>query len=146
MDERHGDGGARDDGESGGDFERRARERLLESAERLDGATRSRLTQARHAALEELEQGRGRAFRRPALLVPAGALAAGVVAALVWVGQPGRPGAVGAAGTAGAPVVAEVAAVEDLELLAANDEPELYADDAAFYEWAGLATVEDGRG
>ena len=38
-----------DEGRS--DFEQRTRELLLESAERLPGAVRSRLTQARYAAL-----------------------------------------------------------------------------------------------
>jgi ferric-dicitrate binding protein FerR (iron transport regulator) len=124
------------DGETG--LERRARERLLDSAEHLDGRTRSRLTQARHAALAELP--RGRTFRTPGFWLPAGALAgAAMLAVMVWVGQPGSPGAPALATDAGA--------VEDLAILASADGPELYADDPEFYEWAGSAVaVEATRG
>lgn len=121
---------------SGGDtdLERRTRERLLDSAEHLDGHTRSRLTQARHAALAELPQ--GRTFRLPGFWLPAGALAgAAMLAVMVWVGQPGSPGA--------PPLAGEVGAVEDLAILASADGPELYAEDPEFYEWAGSAAASE---
>jgi hypothetical protein len=130
TDTNHGDGD--------GELERRTRERLLDSAEHLDGHTRSRLTQARHAALAELSQ--GRAFRMPGLWLPAGALAGAAALALaVWLGQPGAPGTPALA--------AENGAVEDLAILASTDGPELYADDPEFYEWAGSeAAAEPTRG
>lgn len=120
------------------ELERRMRERLQASAEHLDGPTRSRLTQARHAALAELPQ--GRTFRSPGFWLPAGALAGAVVlAVMVWVGQPGSPGAPALAADAGG--------IEDLAILASADGPELYADDPEFYEWAGsLAAGEATRG
>lgn len=115
-------------------FERRASELLVDSADHLDGRVRSRLTQARHAALAELEQRRSRTFRVPGFLLPAGAVAAATVLALaVWLRSP-APDAVTVAGA-----VQELSAVEDIAILAAADEPELYAEDADFYEWAGAA-------
>lgn len=119
------------------DFERRTRERLQTSAEHLDGATRSRLTQARHAALAEHQ--RARTFRVPGFWLPAGALAGAALLALaVWVGGPEAPGAL---------VAADSSVVEDLAILASADGPDLYADDAEFYEWAGrAAAAEPDRG
>ena len=55
------------------DFEKRAQEVLQESVSRLDGRTRSRLTQARHAALAQLEKPARLRWRS---YVPAGAAAA----------------------------------------------------------------------
>jgi hypothetical protein len=110
-------------------FERQARERLAASTEALDGRTRSRLTEARFAALAELQKRSSRPqFRVPGRWLPAGALAGAAILALaVLIARPpGLPGG----------PVAEVSPVEDAEILASNDEPELYADDADFYEWA----------
>jgi hypothetical protein len=120
------------------ELERRARERLLDSAEHLDGHVRSRLTQARHAALAELRQGGG--FRIPGFWLPAGALAGAAMLALaVWIAQP--------AATPGLALAAEAGAVEDLAILASGDAPELYAEDPEFYEWAGsAAAAEAARG
>ena len=118
-------------------FERRARELLGSSAESLDGRTRSRLTAARFAALGELDKRPAfPLFRVPGRWLPAGALAAAAVLALaVLIARPsGPPGA----------ALAEVSPVEDAEILAANDEPELYADDADFYEWAESDTAGPG--
>jgi hypothetical protein len=111
-------------------FEKHAAELLRASAEGLGGRVRSRLTAARFVALGELEQ-RAAAprFRIPGAWLPAGALAAAAVLAVaVWIAQPaGSPNA----------VLADANPVEDAELLASNDGPELYAEDADFYEWAG---------
>lgn len=108
-------------------FEKRTREVLDESAGRLDGRTRSRLTQARHAALERLEKPQ-RQWWRPYL--PAGAAtAAAVLAVIIWTGpgvntdpQPGGNGS----------------AFEDIDLLADGEAPDFVseADDVEFYEWA----------
>ena len=103
------------------DFEKRTREVLDESAGRLDGHTRSRLTQARHAALAQLE--------KPARLwwrsyVPAGAAAVvAVLAVVLWSpNPPGQP----------------AAPVDDMELLADSDALDFVNDgeDLEFYEWA----------
>jgi ferric-dicitrate binding protein FerR (iron transport regulator) len=123
------------------ELERRSRELLLASAEAVDGRTRSRLNQARHAALAALPANAdARPFRIPGRWLPAGALAAAAVLAIaVWLARPAQgPGA----------QLADVVATEDAEMLASNDGPELYADDADFYEWAGsdVATATGGEG
>ncbi len=107
----------------------RSRDLLVASTEALDARTRSRLNQARHAALGELA-GSSRPFRVPSRWLPAGALAAAVALSVaVWIAHPG-PGPAGGQ-------LAEVVAAEDAELLASSEGPELYAEDAEFYEWAG---------
>jgi anti-sigma factor RsiW len=108
-------------------FEARTREVLGESAGRLDGRQLSRLTQARHAALEQMDR-----RARPAWLtwIPAGAAtAAAVLAVVIW-----APGI-----NTQSPMTANVgngAAFEDIDLLV--DAPEFVADadDMDFYEWA----------
>jgi hypothetical protein len=105
------------------DLEKRTHEVLDESAARLDGRTRSRLTQARHAALAQLEQHPTR--RRWRTYAPAGlAMAAAVLAVMVYTGHPGQvPGAV---------------VIEDSEILADVEAPDFTEDseDVDFYEWA----------
>jgi hypothetical protein len=121
-------------------LERHSRELLLASVEAVDGRTRSRLNQARHAALAELAASAGtRPFRVPGRWLPAGALAAAAVLAIaVWVAQP--------AGNQGLQL-ADAMVAEDGEILASSDGPELYADDADFYEWAGSdAALAAGEG
>lgn len=106
------------------EFELRTREVLRDSAERLGGATRSRLTQARFAALAARDS---RTRYRLQRWVPAGAAVAAL--ALLVVFMPHR------AHTPVAPVVS--GALEDLDVLA-SDVP-LSADqdmDYDFYEWA----------
>jgi negative regulator of sigma E activity len=103
------------------DFEKRAQEVLEESTARLDGRTRSRLTQARHAALAQLEQPARYWWRS---YVPAGAAAAvAVLAVVMWTNPAERPAA---------------SPVEDMELLADSDAPDFVddGDDLEFYEWA----------
>jgi len=106
-------------------FEKRTRELLDESAGRLDGRTRSRLTQARHAALQPK---RARQWWRTYL--PAGAAtAAAVLAVLIWNGQGFKTESQLAQGGNGS-------ALEDIDLLV--DAPDFVgdADDVEFYEWA----------
>jgi negative regulator of sigma E activity len=106
------------------DFEKRTQEILEESTSRLDGRTRSRLTQARHAALAQLEKP-ARQWWRP--YVPAGAAAAAAVLAVVFfVGQPGT--------VSGPPV-----AMDDTEIPFDVEAPDFTedSDDVEFYEWAG---------
>jgi negative regulator of sigma E activity len=102
------------------DFEKRTREVLDDSAGRIDGRTRSRLTQARHAALAQLEQPARHWWRT---YVPAGAAAAvAVLAVVIWSG-PTQPVA---------------SPVEDMDILADADAPDFAEDgeDLEFYEWA----------
>jgi len=110
------------------DFEKRTQEVLEESAARLDGRTRSRLTQARHAALAQLEKKPARSWRS---YVPAGAAAAAAVFAVMLYVQPGR--------VVETRVASNPAAVEDLDILADADAPDFTedSDDVEFYEWAG---------
>ena len=126
----------------------RARTLLQQGTEALDGRTRSRLTQARHAALAASAGPRGllgsiaTLFARPSAgswqrWAPAGALAASVLAVALLVGRmPGTPG-VATHATGGS---------EDIELLADSDalalaqEPEVDYD---FYEWAVDADAQD---
>lgn len=108
-------------------FENRTQEVLEESAARLDGRTRSRLTQARHAALDRLE--RPARFAGWRSYLPTGAAAAvAVLAMTIWFGQRGVD-----------PLPAQATnAVEDFELLADVEAPDFATDatDPEFYEWA----------
>ena len=115
------------------DIETRARELFDDSVERIDGATRSRLTQARHAALAELD--RPRVPLGPWL--PAGAAAvAAVVAVALWVGPDG-------AGTPG-PTALATAPIDDFELLSAGEDLDMLGEDVEFYAWA--ASTDGGNG
>jgi hypothetical protein len=114
-------------------FEQRAAELLRDSADSLDAGTRSRLTQARHAALENMRA-------RPAwldfrVLAPGGAVAAAaVVAVLLWSGAGQR-----ATGDAGA--------LDDIELLADSDAYEISQEsDLDFIEWAAAMGEKDVAG
>jgi hypothetical protein len=102
------------------DFEKRTREVLQESTARLDGRTLSRLTQARHAALDQPPPP---LRRRWSLVVPAGAAAAAVVLAVVmW---------------SGAQQGVEPGPVDDMEMLVDSDAPDFAeGEDLEFYEWA----------
>jgi anti-sigma-K factor RskA len=104
------------------DFEKRTQEILEESAARLDGRTRSRLTQARHAALAQADRPARQWWRS---YVPAGAAAAAAVLAVtLFTGRPGQvPGPL---------------AIDDTEILADVEAPDFTedTDDVEFYEWA----------
>jgi len=116
-------------------FERQARGVLEESVRRIDGRTRSRLNQARHAALAAAH-GRPPAWWRSFTLVPAaGAMAAALlVAVTLWHQQPAAP----------LPVVFgqhTAVAAEDMDLLADSDGLDLMEGwDGQFYEWAAAQT------
>jgi hypothetical protein len=119
------------------DFERRLQALLEESVQRVGGHARSRLTQARHAALAEAARSsrwqlplRALAWIRLRLMwMPAaGAMAAAVLVAFVlWPHAPqGYPG-----------VEANPTTVEDLDLLADREGMDLMqSGDGQFYEWA----------
>jgi hypothetical protein len=114
-------------------LEERSRGLFENSVAGLDMGTRSRLTQARHAALAA-------AARRPWLMrMPVWASAAGVTCAAVlgvalWSGGPLHPhGQMSAADTQ--------SKFEDLDIIAASDESsgdamDMLQDDIDFYAWA----------
>jgi hypothetical protein len=107
------------------EFERRTRAALRADAEQLDAATHSRLTQARHAALAQRTPSSGWLNLRH--LAPAGAVAASMLLAVLFFGNP-RSGDVN-------PTVAtaldEVELLADAEAYALTEEP-----DPEFLEWA----------
>lgn len=108
-------------------FEKRTREVLGESTNRLDGRTLSCLTQARHAALAQRDPPARQWWRT---WMPAGAAtAAAVLAVMVWT-HPGKEAGRQLTSANGS------AAFEDIDLLA--DAPDFVGDegDVEFYEWA----------
>jgi Protein of unknown function (DUF3619) len=120
------------------EFERNARRVLDESLARIDARTRSRLNQARHAALEAAQAPPRRAWHSFALMPAAGAAAAALlVAVMLWHREP----------TSVEPALfeAHAATAEDLDLLADKDALDLMEGwDGPFYEWAAAQT--DGNG
>jgi hypothetical protein len=115
-------------------FEERSRALFLESVDGLDFALRSRLTQARRAALEAAAR-RPSWFSRIGLLAPAGVTAAAVLGAFLWLGSPMGQHAVTVANNDGQ------SNLEDLELVASTDEGsgdamDMLQDDIEFYDWA----------
>jgi negative regulator of sigma E activity len=117
------------------DFERRARAVLEAGTDRLDGRVRSKLTQARYAALAALEPPATRAAW--SRWMPAGAVAATVLVAFVaLVNRSPDPNL--------APTADRLTAFDDLEILADGDEFEFadLSDDYAFYEWASVVAEE----
>jgi len=120
-------------------FEQNAQALLGESVSRTSGHVRSRLNQARHAALAEIETARPRSFwRMPAVMGPAGGVAAAAVVAVLLMYRGGEHGlAASVGGQAG---------YEDIELLSDKDGLDLLENyDGSFYEWAATQD-EDGDG
>ena len=112
------------------EFEKRTRELLADSVERVDGRIRSRLNQARHAAIEEATK-RPSPWGRFSLMPAAGAVAAAVLVAFVLWPHSHRGDSVTEGGGR--------ASVEDLDLLADSDALDLVSDETdtgQFYEWA----------
>jgi hypothetical protein len=118
------------------EIESAARKVFEQSVGELDGATRSKLTQARHRALAELEQ-------PPAAFgwLPQAALATLAAAAVgIWVFRGSDS------------ELTESAAVADIEILLSDDELEFY-EELDFYAWLesqpefnGLEDPLDGAG
>ncbi len=122
------------------EFERRVGALLADSAEALDGRTRSALTRARHVALEQAAQpARGTLWRGWA---PAGAVAMALLVVVFYAGQ--RPGG-------DLLVPAPVSSVDDLALVSDADAFDLSVDgdldlDSDFYEWAAATGGTSGNG
>jgi hypothetical protein len=117
-------------------FEERSRALFHDSVESLDFALRSRLTQARHAAVEAASTRRRPWFFRLGVWTPtAGVTAAAVLGVFLWVGSPLGQHAVTVAD--GQPNL------EDLDIVASSegsgDAMDMLQDDIDFYDWADKA-------
>jgi hypothetical protein len=108
--------------ESGQTFEQRTKRLFDESVSTLDAATRSRLTRARHRALEELAPTKARGWRWS--LVPAGGVAVAAVMAWLLVGQPPST-----------EVALQSPPVADLDILLGDADPEMLNEELEFYGW-----------
>ena len=117
-------------------FEERAQALFHDSVEGVDFALRSRLTQARKAAIEAVSMSRSAWFARIGVLTPAGVTAAAILGAFLRFGSPfGQHAATVADGQSN---------FEDLELVASMDESsadamDMLQDDIEFYDWADKA-------
>jgi len=128
------------------DFERQLQGLLAESVQRVGGRARSRLNQARHAALAEAARHSGwhlpqRALawiRLHLLWMPVGGAvaAAALVAFVLWPHTPqGFPA-----------VEASPTSVEDLDLIADRDGMDIMQNgDGQFYEWAMSQADQGGQ-
>ena len=112
-------------------FEARLAKRLRDSADELDGHTRSRLNQARQAALDELQPKSAWRFR-PVL---AGAATAAVAVVAFFLLQP--------APDTTQPLVPAGIAEADLELLMAEESLDML-EDLEFYTWLAEADLDNG--
>ena len=117
-------------------FEERSRALFHDSVEGLDFALRSRLTQARHAAVEAASIRRRPWFFRMGVWTPAaGVTAAAILGVFLWVGSPSGQHAVTVAD--GQPNL------EDLDIVASSEESgdamDMLQDDIEFYDWADKA-------
>lgn len=127
-------------GEELTDFERRSRQVLEESVLRVDGRVRSRLNQARQAAVEAASAKRRPVFWRLFTLVPtAGAAAAALLVAMVlWHrGLDGEPS-----------IVVADTHLSDLDLVADGEGLDLVQDgdgSGSFYEWAADQSEANGN-
>jgi hypothetical protein len=117
-------------------FERNARRVLEEGVQRIDARTRSRLNQARHAALEAAAAPRRLWWRGFTLMPAAGAAAAALlVAVTLWHREPAGDLPV---------LAAQSASLEDMDLLTDSEGLDLMeGGDGSFYEWAA-AQAENG--
>jgi hypothetical protein len=116
------------------EFERRAAQLLRASADELDGATRSRLARARAAALDPAS--RVSTWLDFRYLAPAGAVAAAVLATVLFIGHGESSSVNDSSGTA----------LYDMELLADTDALDIAQEtDLDFIEWAA-AQGEQGGG
>ena len=113
-------------------LEERAAALLQNSAEQLDGKTRSQLTQARHAALDAAREGE-RKFNW--MLPAAGVAAAAVLAVTVSLNVTNQTNVNDDQQLAMTPV-------DELEIVTAEDSLEFYRD-VEFYAWLDTVLDED---
>ena len=124
-------------------LEERGRQLFDASVENIDMRVRSRLNQARHAALELAQRPQSRFLRFPVWTSMAGVTAAGVLGIALWLGSP--------VGQHALPGVDNQSNLEDLEIVASTDEGsgdmlEMLQDDLEFYDWAAekSSTADSG--
>ena len=115
--------------ESTSEFERRVRVVLSERLTRIDARTRSRLNQARHAALAAASGSPRSAWSGSRLMPMTGAVAAAVLVALVWFNQ--RPQSMLSSSEGSQPTLEVLDLVGDDEALSMMED-----EDHSFYEWA----------
>ncbi len=118
-------------------FERNARAVLAESVRRIDARTRSRLNQARQAALAAASPRRSFLSRFTMMPAAGAAVAAVLVAVMLWHHRPAGDmrGAEG-----------QHLAVEDMDLLADGEALDLVEQgDGSFYEWAAAQSDANGQ-
>ena len=131
-------------GEQLTDFERRARVALEESVMRIDGRVRSRLNQARQAAVEAAVSRRRPLFSRFFTLVPTASAAAAALLVAVFLVHRGPQTELPSVASVGDSGLHEV----DLDLLADSDGLDLVEDggdgSGSFYEWAADQTEAGG--
>jgi len=126
-------------GEQLTDFERRSREVLEESVLRIDGRVRSRLNQARQAAVEAASTGRRPFYWRFATMVPTAAAAAAALVVVMFIFHHRGPQV--------DPPLANVESPRDLDLLADGEGLDLVQDgdgSGSFYEWAADQSEANG--
>jgi hypothetical protein len=122
-------------------LEERSRALFHASVDNVDMATRSRLTQARYAALEAAGRSNRRSWLRMPMLAPAaGVTAAAILGVALWFGTPFSHNAVMSADTP--------SNFEDLDIVASSDEGsgdamEMLQDDIDFYDWADKTAGSD---
>jgi hypothetical protein len=114
-------------------IERHSRAAFDASVDAQDAATRSRLSRARAAALDELKR---RRFGGATAWLPVGAAAAALFAALLWQRED--------AGDARSAPAAGVA-FDDLEIVAGGEDFDMLREDEDFLAWAA-AQPPDGVG
>jgi hypothetical protein len=120
-------------------FEERSRALFHDSVDGLDFALRSRLTQARNAAIAAASTKRKPWFSRFGAWTPAaGVTAAAALGAFLWLGSP--------LGQHAVTVADGQSNLEDLEIVASTDEGsgdamDMLQDDVEFYDWANKAAT-----
>ena len=122
-------------------LEERSRALFQESVDGLDMAMRSRLTQARHAALAAATRRRAWILRVPFLTPAAGVTVAAALAFALWFASPlgNHHGGMSADAQSN---------FEDLDLVASSEEGsgdamEMLQDDIEFYNWAEKAASSE---
>ncbi len=114
-------------------LEQRGRQLFEASVENVDMRIRSRLTQARHAALDAAARPRARFLGLPIWTSAVGVTAAGVLGIAIWLGAPLMQH--------GHQIADNQNNLEDLEIVASTDEGagdamDMLQDDIEFYDWA----------
>lgn len=113
------------------ELERKARALFESSVERLDAGTRSKLTQARNRALDEVKKG---ALRRRWIWAPAGGVALAAIVAVV----------LSSGGLRSTPETGALA-LEDIDIVADSENFEML-EDVEFYMWLEDAPADRNSG